>query len=60
MIKDKKLTIILDLDNTLVHTIFCPFYKNLPAESDKTDIFEFPVTGFEDDGKFVVKLRPYL
>lgn len=39
----------------------CPYYKELPENlKNSEDIIAFPVTGFEEDGQLVTKMRPHL
>jgi len=56
MLKDRKLALVLDLDNTLLHTVVAQ-EAQLPPFSDIPDFFPFTL----DDGhQYYVKLRPNL
>ena len=56
-ISKKKLILILDLDNTLIHAIKVAIKKNHPEGEHQEDIFEWKLNQSE---KFMIKLRPYL
>lgn len=57
LISNKKLILILDLDNTLIHAIMSRLNENNTSDVDLTDVYEWVYSRFD---KFLIKLRPYL
>ena len=56
-ISQRKLFLILDIDNTILHAMKVPVNKHHPEGEHQNDVYEWYINPYE---KFVIKLRPYL